>query len=194
MALIVQKYGGSSVENKEKLEIVCNNILSEKENNNDLVVVVSAQGKTTNHLIEKAEEYTAKSSTLEKKDLDFLLSTGEMQTAALLSLMLNSKGYKAVALTGAQAGIITNSEFGNAKIIDIVSSNILSYLKDNYIVIVTGFQGIDTLGNITTLGRGGSDLSAVALAAALDAARCEIFSDIDGIYTSDPKLIPNSKI
>ncbi|MBQ8380173.1 MAG: aspartate kinase [Clostridia bacterium] len=194
MSLIVQKYGGSSVENKEKLEIVCNNILSEKENNNDLVVVVSAQGKTTNHLIEKAEEYTAKSSTLEKKDLDFLLSTGEMQTAALLSLMLNSKGYKAVALTGAQAGIITNSEFGNAKIIDIVSSNILSYLKDNYIVIVTGFQGIDTLGNITTLGRGGSDLSAVALAAALDAARCEIFSDIDGIYTSDPKLIPNSKI
>ena len=165
-----------------------------KNNNNDLVVVVSAQGKTTNNLIAKAEEYTEKANNLPKKDMDFLLSTGEMQTAALLSLMLNSKGYKAVCLTGSQAGIITNSEFGNAKIIDIVTSNILSHIDNDYIVIVTGFQGIDTLGNITTLGRGGSDLSAVALAAALNAKKCEIFSDIDGIFSADPKVIPNSKL
>ncbi|MBO5476413.1 MAG: aspartate kinase [Clostridia bacterium] len=194
MNITVQKYGGSSVENKEKLEIICNKIINEKNKENNLVIVVSAQGKTTNELISKAEEYTDNNLNLPKKDLDFLLSTGEMQTASLLSLMLNTKGHKCVCLTGAQAGIITNSEFGNAKIIDIVTSNILSFLEDDYIVIVTGFQGIDTLGNITTLGRGGSDLSAVALAAALNAQKCEIFSDIDGIYSADPKVIPNSKL
>lgn len=194
MNITVQKYGGSSVENKEKLELICERIIKEKNKNTDLVIVVSAQGKTTNNLISKAEEYSESKIPVSKKDLDFLLSTGEMQTAALLSLMLNSKGKKAVCLTGAQAGIITNSDFGNAKIIDIVTSNIYSYLDDDYIVIVTGFQGIDTLGNITTLGRGGSDLSAVALAGALDAQKCEIFSDIDGIFSADPKVIPNSKL
>lgn len=194
MSIVVQKYGGSSVENKEKLETICNRIIQEKENNNDIVVIVSAQGKTTNFLIEKAKEYTSNNSKIEKKDLDFLLSTGEMQTASLLSLMLNSKGYSSVCLTGAQAGIITDSNFGNAKIIDVVSENILSHLKDNKIVIITGFQGMDRLGNITTLGRGGSDLSAVAIACALNSQKCEIFSDIDGIFSADPKVISNSKL
>lgn len=194
MSIVVQKYGGSSVENKEKLETICNRIIQEKENNNDIVVIVSAQGKTTNFLIEKAKEYTSNNSKIEKKDLDFLLSTGEMQTASLLSLMLNSKGYSSVCLTGAQAGIITDSNFGNAKIIDVVSENILSHLKDNKIVIITGFQGMDKLGNITTLGRGGSDLSAVAIACALNSQKCEIFSDIDGIFSADPKVISNSKL
>lgn len=194
MSIVVQKYGGSSVENKEKLETICNRIIQEKENNNDIVVIVSAQGKTTNFLIEKAKEYTSNNSKIEKKDLDFLLSTGEMQTASLLSLMLNSKGYSSVCLTGAQAGIITDSNFGNAKIIDVVSENILSHLKDNKIVIITGFQGMDRLGNITTLGRGGSDLSAVAIACALNSQKCEIFSDIDGIFSADPKVILNSKL
>lgn len=194
MSIVVQKYGGSSVENKEKLETICNRIIQEKENNNDIVVIVSAQGKTTNFLIEKAKEYTSNNSKIEKKDLDFLLSTGEMQTASLLSLMLNSKGYSSVCLTGAQAGIITDSNFGNAKIIDVVSENILSHLKDNKIVIITGFQGMDRLGNITTLGRGGSDLSAVAIACALSSQKCEIFSDIDGIFSADPKVISNSKL
>lgn len=194
MNIIVQKYGGSSVENKEKLEFICNKIIREKNKDNDMVVVVSAQGKTTNNLIAKAEEYTNFSPNLSKKDMDFLLATGEMQTASLLSLMLNAKGYKAICLTGSQAGIITDSNFGNAKIIDVVTSNILSYLENNYIIIVTGFQGMDKLGNITTLGRGGSDLSAVALAGALKAKKCEIFSDIDGIYSADPKVIPNSKL
>ena len=143
MNIIVQKYGGSSVADKEKLELICNKIIKEKNKNNDVVVVVSAQGKTTNNLIAKAEEYTNNNEFISKKDLDFLLSTGEMQTASLLSLMLNSKGVKAVCLTGAQAGIITDSNFGNAKIIDVVTSNLISYIEDNYIVIVTGFQGMD---------------------------------------------------
>lgn len=194
MSIIVQKYGGSSVENKEKLETICNRIIEEKNKNNDIVVIVSAQGKTTNNLIDKAKEYTSSSSNIEKKDLDFLLSTGEMQTAALLSLMLNSKGYNSVCLTGSQAGIITDSNFGSAKIIDIVTENILSHLNENKIVIITGFQGIDKLGNITTLGRGGSDLSAVAVACALNSQKCDIFSDIDGIYSADPKIISNSKL
>ena len=194
MNIIVQKYGGSSVADKEKLELICNKIIKEKNKNNDVVVVVSAQGKTTNNLIAKAEDYTNNNEFISKKDLDFLLSTGEMQTASLLSLMLNSKGVKAVCLTGAQAGIITDSNFGNAKIIDVVTSNLISYIEDNYIVIVTGFQGMDKLGNITTFGRGGSDLSAVALAGALNAKKCEIYSDIDGIYYADPKVIPNSKL
>lgn len=194
MSIIVQKYGGSSVENKEKLETICNRIITEKENGNDIVVIVSAQGKTTNNLISMANEYINDTSNISKKDLDFLLSTGEMQTASLLSLMLNSKGYEAVCLTGAQAGIITDSNFGNAKILDILTDNLLSHLKDNKIIIVTGFQGMDKMGNITTLGRGGSDLSAVAIACALGSKKCEIFSDIDGIFSADPKIISNSKL
>lgn len=193
MNIIVQKYGGSSVENKEKLELVCNKIINEKENNNDLVVIVSAQGKTTNNLISTANEY-ASNTEISNKDLDFLLSTGEMQTAALLSIMLKSKGYNAVCLTGSQAGVITDSNFGNAKILDVIPDNIISNLKEGNIVIITGFQGTDILGNITTLGRGGSDLSAVAIACALDSKKCEIFSDIDGIYSADPKIINNAKL
>ncbi len=194
MNIIVQKYGGSSVENKEKLELICNKIIKEKNKGNEMVIVVSAQGKTTNNLLSLAQTYTDNYQDISKKDLDFLLATGEMQTASLLSLMLNSKGYNSICLTGWQAGIITDSNYGNAKIIDVTTSNILSYLKDKYITIVTGFQGIDKLGNITTLGRGGSDLTAVALAGALNAKKCEIYSDIDGIYSADPKIIPNSKL
>lgn len=193
MNIIVQKYGGSSVENKEKLEMVCNKIISEKEKHNDLVVIVSAQGKTTNNLISTANDYSF-GTEISNKDLDFLLSTGEMQTAALLSIMLKSKGYNAVCLNGSQAGIITDSNFGNAKILDVIPDNIISNLKDDNIVIITGFQGTDVLGNITTLGRGGSDLSAVAIACALGSKKCEIFSDIDGIYSADPKIISNAKL
>ena len=126
MNIIVQKYGGSSVADKEKLELICNKIIKEKNKNNDVIVVVSAQGKTTNNLIAKAEEYTNNNEFISKKDLDFLLSTGEMQTASLLSLMLNSKGLKAVCLTGAQAGIISDSTIGNAKIKCIYNENILN--------------------------------------------------------------------
>ena len=193
MNIIVQKYGGSSVKSKETLQKVCDNIIKNKESNNDLIVVVSAQGNTTNNLISTAKEYTNNNIT-SKKDLDFLLSTGEMQTAALLSLMLNAKGYESVCLNGAQAGIITTSEFGNAKITNILTDNITSYLNEGKIVIITGFQGIDKLGNITTLGRGGSDLSAVAIASSMKAKKCEIYSDIDGIFSADPKIIPNATL
>ena len=195
MNIIVQKYGGSSLKDKECLETVCENIIKTKENIDSLVVIVSAQGNTTNELISKAEEYTDLDSySIDKKDLDFLLSTGEMQTAALLSLMLNAKGYESVCLNGAQAGIITTSEFGNAKITNVLTDNITSYLNEGKIVIITGFQGIDKLGNITTLGRGGSDLSAVAIASSMKAKKCEIYSDIDGIFSADPKIIPNATL
>ena len=194
MSIIVQKYGGSSVENKEKLNLICNKIIKEKNKNNKIAVVVSAQGKTTNSLIDKANEYTDLTENISKRELDFLLATGEMQTASLLSLMLNSKGIRAVCMTGYQAGIVTDSEFGNAKILEVIPAQILKYLDEDYVVIITGFQGTDTIGNITTLGRGGSDLTTVAIAASIHAQRCEIFSDIDGIYSADPKIIENAKL
>lgn len=191
MNIVVQKYGGSSVANKEKLEIICDKIISYAKRNINLVVVVSAQGKTTDALLKKAKEY---SSTPNKRDLDMLLSTGEMQTASLLSMMLNDRGYNATSLTGEQAGILTDSNFGNATIKSIYIYNILELLKSNKIVVVTGFQAVDRLGNITTLGRGGSDLSAVALAAALKAQKCEIYTDVNGVFSADPNIIPKAKL
>lgn len=192
MEIVVQKYGGTSVESKEKLEIICNNILSYKNKGYGLVVVVSAQGKYTDLLIEKANIYTC--SNINKMDLDMLLSTGESQSAALLSMMLNSKNIKSVALNGMQAGIISDGNFGNAKIQSIYPDNIKKYLDEGFVVVVTGFQATDKFGNITTLGRGGSDLSAVAIASSLKATKCEIYSDIDGIYSADPRIIKKSKL
>lgn len=191
MNIIVQKYGGTSVENKEKLEKVCENIISYKDRNNDIVVVVSAQGKTTDNLVKTAYTY---SDSPNKRDYDLLLSTGELQTIALLSMMLNDKGYPTISLTGEQAGILSNSDYGKATIQNIYENNILKHLKDGKIVVVAGFQAVDKLGNITTLGRGGSDLSAVAIACALKANKCEIYSDIDGIYSADPRIIPSAKL
>lgn len=191
MKIIVQKYGGSSLKDLEAMEKVCNKIARKLKTDTKLVVVVSAQGKTTNELISKAQEYS--NNRLDKYALDFLLSTGEMQSAALLALMLNSKGIRSTCITGMQAGILTNSEYGEAKIIDIFEDNILKRLEDLDVVIVTGFQGVDLFGNITTLGRGGSDLSAVALAAALKAKACEIYSDTNGVFSADPRIIQKAK-
>ena len=191
MSIIVQKFGGSSVSNKENLEKVIEKIIKYKKQNHKLVVVVSAQGKTTDSLIKLANTYSNK---INNKDMDILLSTGELQTVALLSMMLNEKGYKAVGLSGNQAGILSNSEFGNAKIDSIYPNNILYNLDKDYIVVVAGFQASDKLGNTTTLGRGGSDLTAVALASVLKASRCEIYTDVDGIYTSDPRVISKAKL
>lgn len=191
MNIVVQKYGGTSVADKEKLENICDNIISYKKKGIKMVVVVSAQGKTTDTLIKKAKEYV---NSPNKQDLDLLLSTGEIQTVALLSMMLNDKGYKTVGLTGAMAGIISDSTYGNATIKTIYKENIIKYLKEDIIVVVAGFQAVDKLGNITTLGRGGSDLSAVAIASALEAKKCEIYSDIDGIFSADPRVIPNAKL
>lgn len=192
MEIVVQKYGGTSVEDKEKMETICKNILEYKKRGNKMVIVVSAQGKYTDTLIEKASTYT--NSNMDKKDLDMLLSTGEVQSASLLSLILNSKNVKSVALNGMQAGIISDSNFGNAHIKNIYPDNILNYLEEDYVVVVTGFQATDKFGNITTLGRGGSDLSAVAIASSLKAVKCEIYSDIDGIYCADPRIIKKSKL
>lgn len=191
MSIVVQKYGGTSVENKEKLEKICDNIISYTSKGIKIVVVVSAQGKTTDELIKKANSYA---QNPDKKSLDLLLSTGELQTVSLLSMMLNERGSKAVGLTGGQAGIISDSTYGNASIKSIYTENILKHLDDGKIVVVAGFQAVDKLGNITTLGRGGSDLSAVAIASELKANKCEIYSDIDGIFSADPRVIKKAKL
>ena len=190
MEVIVQKFGGSSVASTEKLEIVSEKIIEEAEKGNQVVVVVSAQGKTTDKLIAEEAEITKKPN---KREHDVLVSTGEQITISKLSIMLNSKGYKAVSLTGWQIPIITNSDYTNARIKYIHNETILEYLKTNNIVVVAGFQGIDENMNITTLGRGGSDTTAVALAASLGASRCDIYTDVDGIYTSDPRIVKDAR-
>lgn len=191
MNIIVQKYGGTSVANKEKLEDVCAKIINTYNKKNGVVVVVSAQGNTTDVLVNKAKEYTENDYD---REMDLLLSTGEIQTVALLTMMLKDKGYNAVALTGEQAGIITNGDYGNAKIVKVLKDNIEKYIYDGNIVVIAGFQGVDKFGNINTLGRGGSDLSAVAVAVALDAKECQIYTDVDGVYTADPKVVKNAKL
>lgn len=191
MDIVVQKFGGTSVKNKEKLEQVISKIVNTVELGNSVVVVVSAQGKTTDKLIQKASEYT---DVTYAKEMDLLLSTGEIQTVALLTMMLKNKGYDAIGLTGTQAGVITDSNFSNAKIKMVMSENILKYLESGKIVVVAGFQGVDKFGNITTLGRGGSDLSAVAIAASLNAKQCEIYTDVDGVFSVDPNVINQAKL
>lgn len=190
MEVIVQKFGGSSVANTEKLEMVSEKIIGEIKKGNQVVVVVSAQGKTTDKLIAEEAEITKRP---DKREHDVLVSTGEQITISKLSIMLNSKGYKAVSLTGWQIPIITNSEHTNARIRYIHNETILEYLKTNNIVVVAGFQGVDENMNITTLGRGGSDTTAVALAASLKASRCDIYTDVDGIYTVDPRIVNDAK-
>lgn len=191
MDIVVQKYGGTSVANKEKLELVIKKILYAVNENKKVVVVVSAQGKTTDELINKANDYCEDTYN---KEMDLLLSTGEIQTVALLTMMLKNKGYDAIGLTGGQAGVITDSNFANAKIKMVMKENIVKHLESGKIVVVAGFQGIDKFGNITTLGRGGSDLSAVAIAASLKATRCEIYTDVDGVFSSDPNVIRDAKL
>lgn len=186
MGVIVQKFGGSSVANLEKLELVSEHIINEVEKGNKVVVVVSAQGKTTDKLIAEEAEIT---KTPDKREHDVLVSTGEQITIAKLAMLLIEKKYKAVSLAGWQIPIVTNSEFSNSRVRYIHNETINEYLDSGNIVIVAGFQGIDENGNITTFGRGGSDTTAVALAASLKAEKCDIFTDVDGIYTSDPRII-----
>ena len=190
MGIIVQKFGGSSVADISKLQLVAEHIIKEISKGNKVVVVVSAQGKTTDRLIAEEAEITKKPN---KREHDVLVSTGEQITIAKLSMLLNSRGYDAVSLTGWQIPIITNSEFSNSRIRYIHNETIQEFLNSGNIVVVAGFQGVDENGNITTLGRGGSDTTAVALAASLDAERCDIYTDVDGIYTSDPRIVENVK-
>jgi len=188
--LIVQKYGGTSVGDLDRIDSVANRISKVKQAGDDIVVVVSAMSGETNKLIEYANHF---SSSAPKKEMDMLLSSGERVTAALLSIALHSKGFDAVALSGRQAGIVTDNAHSYARIESINPKAINNAINDGKIVIVAGFQGVNKDGLVTTLGRGGSDLSAVALAGALKADKCEIYSDVDGIYTTDPRIEPNAK-
>ena len=187
---IVLKFGGSSLSNNENLKIVANKIINLYNKKNNIVVIVSAQGKTTDKLLKDAMELSKSPSS---RELDMLLSTGEQISASKLSILLNELGYTSISLTGWQAGIYTNNTNGNAIINKINTTRIKKELRKNKIVIITGFQGINKNNDITTLGRGGSDTSAVAIASALETKNCYIFSDVDGIYTADPKKVSGAK-
>ncbi len=188
--LVVHKYGGTSVGDLDRIENVANRVAKAREAGNDIVVVVSAMSGETNKLIGYAEHFTSNPA---KKEMDMLLSSGECVTAALLSIALQSKGFDAVAMSGRQAGIVTDNTHTYARIESIDPTAMHNAIAKGKIVIVAGFQGINKDGSVTTLGRGGSDLSAVALAGALKADQCEIYSDVDGIYTTDPRIEPNAK-
>jgi aspartate kinase len=190
MSIIVQKYGGSSVADVEKLKKISKIISTVKQQGHDVVVVVSAMGKNTNQLIEMAKSL---SSNPDRRELDMLLSTGERITMALLCIALNDLGVKAISLTGSQSGIITNDRYNDASVIEVRPFRVQDELAKGKVVVIGGFQGVSYKRDITTLGRGGSDNSAVALAAALKAERCEIYSDVDGVYTADPNLIKDAK-
>ncbi len=189
MEIIVQKFGGSSVANTDKLFNVCKHITKEKNKGNSVVVVVSAQGDTTDDLIKEENEITEKPN---KREHDVLVSVGEQITIAKLAMCLQKQGYEAVSMLGWQVPIITDSNFGDANITKIKTGKILKELKTGKIVIIAGFQGIDSNLNITTLGRGGSDTTAIALASALKAKKCEIFTDVDGVYSEDPNKNENA--
>ncbi|WP_456458717.1 aspartate kinase [Nitratifractor sp.] len=188
--LIVQKYGGTSVGSLERIENVAKRVAKARDEGNDLVVVVSAMSGETNKLIEYAHHF---SKTPSKREMDMLLSSGERVTASLLAIALEEMGYPAIAMTGRQAGIRTDDTHTYARIESIDTEPIRRQLEKGRIVIVAGFQGINEQGEVTTLGRGGSDLSAVALAGALHADACEIYSDVDGVYTTDPRIEPRAR-
>ena len=190
MDTIVMKFGGSSVANNDRLKLVAQKIIDLYNKDNNIVVILSAQGKTTDKLIQEANEL---SKNTKDREMDMLLSSGEQISIAKLSILLNELGYNAISLTGWQAGILTNKTNQNAIIKNIDTTRILKELNKRKIVIIAGFQGYNENLDITTLGRGGSDTSAVAIAAALKAKECYIFSDVDGVYTADPNKLPEAK-
>ena len=188
--LIVQKYGGTSVGTLERIEAVAQRVIKTKNEGHDVAVIVSAMSGVTNQLIEQAEFFT---KTPVGREMDVLLSSGERVTSALLAIALNAKGYAAIAFSGRGAGIVTDNFHTKARIVSIDPKSMQEALKQGKIVVVAGFQGISTAGEVTTLGRGGSDLSAVAVAGALNANLCEIYTDVDGVYTTDPRIEPKAK-
>ncbi len=189
MSLIVQKFGGSSVADPEKIKNVARRVVATRKKGHSLVVVVSALGDTTDDLLKLASQISREPS---RRELDMLMSTGEQISVALLAMALHELGCDAISFTGAQVGIRTDSSYTRARIVDINTGRLCAALKDKKVAIVAGFQGMDTHQEITTLGRGGSDLTAVALAKALGADICEIYTDVDGIYTADPRLVKNA--
>ncbi|MEC0345938.1 aspartate kinase [Peribacillus frigoritolerans] len=190
MALIVQKFGGTSVGSVEKIKNVANRVIEEAEKGNEVVVVVSAMGKTTDQLVSMARDISGSPS---KREMDMLLTTGEQVTISLLTMALIEEGHEAISYTGWQAGMQTESVHGNARILNIDATRIQAQLQEKKIVVVAGFQGHDANGEITTLGRGGSDTTAVAIAAALNADRCDIYTDVTGVFTTDPRYIKGAR-
>ncbi|MCA1031969.1 aspartate kinase [Bacillus timonensis] len=190
MGIIVQKFGGTSVGTIERIQKVAKRVMEEVNRGNQVVVVVSAMGKTTDHLVDMAKQINSKPS---KREMDMLLTTGEQVTISLLSLALLENGYEAVSYTGWQAGILTESIHSNARIANIDTKRINEQLAHGKIVVVAGFQGVTSAGEITTLGRGGSDTTAVALAAALHADKCDIYTDVTGVYTTDPRYVKTAR-
>ena len=191
MALVVQKYGGSSVADADRIRRVAERIVEAKKQGNDVVVVVSAMGDTTDGLLELAQQVCPAPPA---RELDMLLTAGERISNALVAMAVESLGAQARSFTGSQAGVITTGAHGKAKIIDVTPTRLQSALDEGLIVLVAGFQGVsqDTR-DVTTLGRGGSDTTAVALAAALNADVCEIYTDVDGIFSADPRIVPNAR-
>ncbi len=190
MSLIVQKYGGSSVADAEQIKSVARRIAATKDKGNQVVVIVSAMGDTTDELVRLAYQVTKEPGA---RELDVLLSTGEMVSSTLLAMALKSLGYGAISLSGAQAGIQTDAAYSRARILRVESERVVEELNKGNIVIVAGFQGITEGLDVTTLGRGGSDTTAVALAAALGAKVCQLYTDVEGVYTADPHLVPEAR-
>src|SRR5439155_5252942 len=190
MSLIVQKYGGTSVGDPERILNVARRIVATQEAGNQVVAVVSAMSGVTDNLIKLANDVSPNPT---EREMDVLLATGEQTTIALTAMAINALGKKAVSLTGAQAGIITDGFHTKAKIANITPKQVHSFLDDGHICIVAGFQGQTSEGRITTLGRGGSDLTAIAIAAAIKADICQIYTDVDGVYTCDPRIVPNAR-
>lgn len=188
--LIVKKFGGSSVADKERIFNVARRCIEDYEAGHDVVVVLSAMGKTTDHLIEMAHDINPKAS---KREMDMLLATGEQTSVALMSMAMQALGVSSISLNAFQVVMHTSSVYGNAKFKRIDTDRIRNELEQRKIVIITGFQGINKYEDLTTLGRGGSDTTAVALAAALQADACEIYTDVEGVYTADPRVVPNAQ-
>jgi aspartate kinase len=191
MPIIVQKYGGSSVADIDRIGVVCDRVIRARQAGNEVVVVVSAMGHQTDELLSMAHRLTPMPNA---RELDLLLTAGERIAMSLLSIAVNAAGFPAASYTGSQAGIITDTRHGRAKIIDIRPGRIREALDKGAVVIVAGFQGVSTAYDVTTLGRGGSDTTAVALAAALGAEACEIYTDVAGVYTADPRIVPEARM
>ena len=189
MGIIVQKFGGTSVADTDKIKNVASAVIKEKDNGNDVIVVVSAMGHTTDYLVKMANEI---SSHPNSRELDMLLATGEQVSIALLTMAIQAQGYAAVSMNAMQVGIITECVHSKARIVDIKTNKLKEHLDKGEIIVVAGFQGVTPEGEITTLGRGGSDTSAVAIAGAMHADRCDIYTDVEGVYTTDPRIVPNA--
>jgi aspartate kinase len=187
---VVMKFGGTSVADAERIQRAAHRIVAQRESGKRVVAVLSARGKTTDELIAMAEEV---SPNPDPREMDMLLSTGERISCALCAMAINDLGHRAISLTGSQAGIVTDTSHTKARIIDVRANRIREALDDDRIVLVAGFQGVSTSYDVTTLGRGGSDTTAVALAAAIDAEVCEIYTDVAGVFTADPRLVPNAR-